>query len=129
MQYKAEYYSGLIGVTENGDWEEWILYMLEGIEQTAADTKQRILAIRSELEVAIELARSEMRKGYSKELIELVFQQPYTRISNLEKANIAKRETASLYLRELERIGMLSGVKLGRQVLYINHRLLEILAN
>lgn len=128
IQNKGAYYEGLRRVTEEGAWEEWIVYLLDAVEQTARDTKARILAIRDALRVAVEVARAQMKKGYSKELIELVFLQPYTRIANLEAAGIAKRDAASEYLRELARIGILRGVKHGRERLYLNPRLLEILA-
>lgn len=128
IQNKGAYYEGLRKVTEDKAWVDWILYMLEGIEQTATDTKDRIVSIRRSILEAVEKARLEMRKGYSKELIELVFQQPYTRISSVEKAGIAKRDAASEYLRELNRIGILRGIKFGREMLYMNDKLLEILA-
>jgi Fic family protein len=129
IQNKALYYEGLRRVTEEAAWEDWIVYMLEGIEQTARDTKNKIDAIRKAMLESAEFAKSEMKKGYSKELIELIFQQPYTRISSLEEVGIAKRDAASLYLRELDRIGILKGFKQGREMLYINTSLFDILSS
>lgn len=128
IQRKGDYYVGLRRVTDEDAWEDWVLYMLDAIEQTALDTKSRLLAIREALIESVDRARREMRRGYSKELIELIFLQPYTRISALEKAGIAKRDAASMYLRELERIGLLTSVKKGREVLYLNVRLMHLLA-
>jgi Fic family protein len=128
IQNKAAYYDGLRRVTEDGAWEEWILYMLEGVEQTAIDTKRRIVGIREAMTQATEHARAMMTKGYRKELIELIFQQPFTRIKLLEQAGIAKRDAASAYLRELERIGLLKSHKHGRDILYFNETLFRLLA-
>ncbi|AIE86780.1 Fic family protein [Fimbriimonas ginsengisoli] len=127
IEDKSGYYKGLRKVTEYGDWETWVLYMLENLSVTAIETRRRIEAIHHELEAAIDYAEASMRTGYSEELIRLVFSQPYTRISFLERAGIAKRQTASLYLQELERIGILQGEKRGREMYYLNRRLFEIL--
>jgi Fic family protein len=80
------------------------------------------------LDGSLELARHQVKKGYSKELIELVFQQPYCRIQSVEKAGLAKRETASAYLKELEWVGILRGVMIGREKYYLNDRLFSVLA-
>lgn len=128
IQHKSRYYNGLRQVTEDAAWEAWILYILDAIESTATSTRERIMAIREALDEAILRARDRMSKGYSKELVELVFQQPYTRITTLARAGIAKRQSASVYLKELERVGILRGHKVGREVLYLNERLLNILA-
>ncbi|MCU0316142.1 MAG: Fic family protein [Fimbriimonadaceae bacterium] len=128
IRNKSAYYDGLLAVTEQDGWEDWILLMLEGIEATAQDTRQRVTKIHGLIEEAMDHARREMQKGYSKELIELIFSQVYTRISDLEEQGIAKRDAASYYLKELVRIGLLRSLKHGREVLYINQRLLEILS-
>ncbi|MDX2065667.1 MAG: Fic family protein, partial [Fimbriimonadaceae bacterium] len=128
IRNKSAYYAGLRQVTEDGAWEPWILYMLDAVEQTARDTRLRLERVRTALREAIDDAKARMVRGYSKELIELIFEQPYTRISTLERAEIAKRDAASNYLRELERIGLLQSRKYGREVLYLNRRLMELLS-
>jgi Fic family protein len=125
---KTAYYNGIRQVTERGAWEEWILYVLDLLSVTAVETRRRIEVIRAELEEAVGQARAQMVRGYSRELLELVFEQPYTRIAFLERRGIAKRQTASEYLQELERIGLLRGVKQGREMYYINDRLLQALS-
>jgi Fic family protein len=127
IENKAAYYSGLRRVTEEHAWEGWIVYMLDAIEATARATRDRILAIRRQMDEATDFARNELPRVYSKELIELIFQQPYCRIQAVEQAGIAKRQTASTYLKELERIGLLRGVKVGRDQLYINDQLYGLL--
>lgn len=129
IQNKADYYRGLQAVTERGDWESWVDYLLKGIEQTAITTKNKIVQIRTAIDDAVSRAQREMRRGYSKELVELVYQQPYTRIKTLHAAGIAKRQAASEYLKELEHIGILRSEKRGRDRIFLNHELMEILTS
>ena len=127
IDHKTAYYQGLKRVTESQAWEDWILYMLDAIEQMAIQTRDKVLTIRRLLDDALILAREATPKVYSKELIELIFQQPYCRIQFIEAAGLAKRQTASTYLQELERIGLLRSVKIGRERFYINDKLYEVL--
>lgn len=129
IENKNAYYTGLRRVTEEGAWEDWIVYLLEAIEATATSAKERILSIREALQEAIEVARKGMSKGYSKELLELIFQQPYTRIAFLESTGIAKRQAASVYLKNLVELGVLESVKYGREIFYLNPKLLKILSS
>ncbi len=126
---KPEYYRLLRGVTEHGKWEPWILYMLDAVETTATLTRQRILNIRALLHQAIALAKKKLpTRVYSKELIELVFRQPYTKGQFLVDEGIAERQTAAEYLKELERIGILKTKKVGRENLYLNQKLYDVLS-
>jgi Fic family protein len=126
-QNKPNYYRLLRRVTENGEWEAWVLYMLKGIEETAHWTTNRIHAIYDLLGETIEKCRVELPRIYSKELVELIFRQPYCKIQFLVEAGIAERQTASNYLQELEKIGVLKGEKRGRQMIYKNPALIEVL--
>lgn len=128
IQNKAEYYRRLRAVTEAGDWQGWLLFMLVGIEETATWTYERIVLIRDLLEQTTEFCRENMSKGYSRELIEAIFYHPYCKIGFLIEAGIAERQTASVYLRELEAIGILTSEKRGREVIYKNPALLDILS-
>jgi len=129
IQKKAEYYRRLREVTETGAWEEWILYQLDGIVETASWTTNRIFAIRDLFEETLEQCRTELpARAYSKELVELMFAQPYCKIQFLVDAGIAARQTASEYLKELEKIGVLSGERRGREMIYRHPALLEVLA-
>jgi Fic family protein len=129
IQNKAKYYSSLQAVTEEGKWQQWILFILQAIEETAIETKKLILAIKEALDDTLEKARTGMKRGYSKELIELIFHQPYTRIQSVIDAGLAGRQTASGYLKELEQLGILRSVKKGRDVLYVNQKLMDLLAS
>lgn len=128
IQHKAEYYRRLRAVAEQGDWEGWLLFMLAAVEETALWTTGRIQAIRELLDATVERCRLSAPRVYSKELIELVFYQPYCRIGFVVDAGIAERKTASHYLRELERIGILTRERRGREVIYRHPALLEVLA-
>jgi len=127
MQTKSDYYSLLRGVTEKEDWESWILYMLKGVEETALWTASRIDSIRKLFDYTVSLCRERLPKTYSKELIELIFRQPYCKISFLVDAGIAKRQSASGYLKNLESIGVLQGEKRGRETIYKHRALIEVL--
>lgn len=129
IEHKNDYYRHLRGVTEAGDWEPWILYMLEAVEDTAVFTRQRILAIRDLMEETSELTRSHPGKASSKDLIEIIFRQPYTKVQFLVDAGLAGRKTATEYLRGLEEVGVLRSQRVGREVLYLNTRLYDLLAS
>jgi Fic family protein len=124
---RADYYTGLRRVTEEGAWESWVLYMLDAVEVTARQTRERIVRIRETLDASVETARERAPKIYSKELVELLFERPYCRIAFLEERGIAKRQAAAKYLYALEEIGLLMSVKAGREVYFVNDRLLALL--
>ncbi len=128
MANKAGYYEGLRGVTEEQDWERWVLYMLKAVESTAQETFDQVLRIRELMEQVREQV-SRLAPGiYSKDLIEAIFRHPYTKIQFLVDAGIAKRQTASSYLQTLAGLGILRPSKNGREIYYINDALLDELA-
>lgn len=125
IAHKADYYEGLRGVTERQDWEPWILYMLHAIEHTAQQTFDQVTRIRLLMEQVRERVQKEAPNIYSKDLIEVIFRHPYTKIQFLVDANIAKRQTASNYLQTLAELGgILRPKKHGREMYYINDALL-----
>jgi Fic family protein len=128
IRNKQEYYRRLRAVTEHHDWEGWLLFMLAAVEETARWTTGRILAIRTLLEATLARCREELPAHvYSTELIELVFVQPYVKVRCLVDAGIARRQTASVYLHELEKLGILVGERRGREIIYKHPALLELL--
>lgn len=94
-----DYYRLLTRVTAHQEWEPWILYMLEVIEITASWTNQRIRAIRHLMDATSAYVRNVAPKIHSRDLIDLIFAQPYSRIGNLVARGIAKRQAASTYLK------------------------------
>jgi Fic family protein len=127
IQHKADYYRLLRDVTENQAWEAWVLYMLEAVQSTAHWTRNKIMAIRQLQEHTIDYVRTTLPAIYSRELVELTFTQPYCRIANVVEAGIAKRQTASVYLKELHAIGVLREQQTGRDKFFVHPKLLQLL--
>jgi Fic family protein len=128
-EHKSDYYHLLRTVTQHNRWEEWILYIMEAIDDTAVRTREKIASIRQLLEETIERSRAQLPgRVYSRELIELLFHQPYIKVQNLVDAGIAQRQTAAEYLKELEKTGILTMQKAGKENLYLNTGLLRVLA-
>ncbi len=126
---KAEYYRRLSAVTENARWEEWVLFMLDAVEITAGLTRQRILDIRALLDETLESARRKLPpRVYSKDLIELIFRQPYTKGQFLVDAGIGQRKAAAEYLKALEDAGIMRVQKVGKENLYLNVKLYDLLS-
>ena len=129
IENKNDYYRLLRNVTEKDKWEPWILFMLEAVEETSAYTRDKILSIRSLLEKTLEDARKKLpERVFSKELIELLFHQPYTKGQFLVNAGIAERKTAADYLKEFEKVGILKSKKTGKENLYLNVKLFNLLS-
>ncbi len=126
---KTQYYESLRRVTENGDWENWILYLLTGITETARDTRNMIMSIRDLMDAMTSEMQEKAPNVYSKDLLELIFEQPYCKIRFLENRGIARRQTASKYLKALAEAGLLHPVRSGREIYYINTRLIDVLAS
>lgn len=115
IRNKTAYYTLLRQVTENGEWEAWIIFMLTALKETADWTYERIYAIRDLMEETAGQCRSKLPKIYSHDLIEQIFLQPYCKPAYLEGAGVGNRQTAMKYLKSLEEIGILSSVKIGRE--------------
>lgn len=129
IQNKSDYYKYLLEVTMKEQWEQWILFILDAVEKTAIWTRDKIVAIRDLMEHTANYVRESIPSIYSRELVEQTFMQPYCRIANLVDANIAKRQTASVYLKQLSEIGVLKEVKVGREKLFIHPKLMRLLTH
>ena len=127
IDHKAAYYEGLRRVTEEGAWHDWVLYMLDAVEQTSIRTHGQITEILALMESVRERVQREAPGIYSKDLIEQIFKQPYCKIQFLERAGMGTRQTCSKYLRELESMGVLTSQKMGREVYFINDALFKLL--
>jgi len=124
---KTDYYRCLRNVTEQGNWSDWILFNLKAITETAIYTLNRVNAIHQLFQATIEMVKAERPKIYNYELIELLFHQPYCKISMLVDSRIASRNTASKYLSELEELGILTSEQFGKETLYLNVGLFKLL--
>ncbi len=127
IQNKAAYYRLLQNVTLEQDWASWIFFVLDGVEQTCTWTTDKIKSIRELMEHTGQYVQGRLPKIYSWELVELLFRQPYCRIGNLVDAGIAKRQTASVYLKQLCEIGVLREVKSGRENIFVHPKYIELL--
>lgn len=127
IEHKDDYYSNLLGVTSRQSWEKWILYVLNGVEDTAVWTREKIRAIRMLLEHTNQYVRRIKPDLHSRELIDAIFTQPYCRIANLVDSRIAKRQTASVYLKQLVEIGVLKEISIGREKLFVHPKLIRLI--
>lgn len=127
VRTKADYYRLLQAVRDDGAWEDWVLYMLEAVEQTAQQTVKTVIAIRDALLDYKHRIREQHKKFYSQDLINSLFMHPYTKIEFLQNDLQVSRLTATKYLDVLAETGFLQKQKIGRSNYYINHALTQIL--
>lgn len=127
IKNKAEYYRLLRGVTSDNDWGRWIQYILKGIEVTATETIEKIKKIKKLLDERIEYIKERSPKIYSKELVELLFENPYCKVEFLVNGIGVERKTASAYLHRLTELRVLELKKIGRENIFINSELMDIL--
>ena len=127
LKNKSEYYKRLRQVTEEDDWENWIMYILDMIEWTSKKVMTRLEDILNSMKITSEEIKKELPKVYSKDLMEILFKLPYTKRQYLIDAGLGTAKTVGNYLIELEKKGFLKSVKLGKEKLYLNYRLMTIL--
>jgi Fic family protein len=126
-QNKGEYYRLLQAVRDQQVWEEWTLYMLEAVIQTSQQTIRLIQGIKNLMQSHKHKLREELPKIYSQDLLNNLFRHPYTKIEFIMKELGVHRNTASKYLEELVRIGILFKHKIVKENFYINKALFEFL--
>jgi Fic family protein len=130
IRNKNEYYEKLGAVTERFSWKPWIMFILEGVEQTSYYTINLIERINELFENTKNYILEEIPK-FNQEIIKLLFYQPYIRavnIANTPACGIASRQTADKRLMELFALKMLSKKQIGRETVYINHPLISLLS-
>jgi len=128
IQNKSDYYRLLLSVTKDHDWESWILFMLKAVEDTSHWTTKKIGAIRDLSEHTTAYVRQSLPKIYSRELVDVIFEQPYCRISDLVHKGVAKRQAASRYLKELTQKGILREMTYGKEKLFFHPKLMLLLS-
>ncbi|MDA8208531.1 MAG: Fic family protein, partial [Actinomycetota bacterium] len=124
---KNDYYRLLRAVTGEGAWIEWILYMLDVVRESAASTTRKIEAIRKCQEDIAERARASTPGRRDAQFLAVLFEQPYCRINAVAEGCDVSRQTASIWLHALVEAGLLSDVKVGREVLFVNDEFLGVL--
>ena len=126
--HRNDYYELLRRVTTSAEWEPWILLMLNAVEQTSRWTTDKIAAIERLLSETVAYVRAALPKTYTRELVEILFTQPYCRTGDLMRHKLAgHRNTAAKHLKDLTAAGVLEYKKEGREALYLNKRFLELL--
>ncbi|ENO96233.1 hypothetical protein C667_15009 [Thauera phenylacetica B4P] len=126
--HKADYYGLLLGVTRDEAWEPWLLFMLQAVADTSRWTTGKIAAIRALAEQTTEHVRTHLPKIYTRELVDVIFEQPYCRIGNLVDKGIAQRQAASRYLHDLAHLGVLREMPFGKEKLFIQPKLMQLLS-
>ncbi len=121
------YYRLLQRVTSHADWESWLMYILAGVEETARWTTAKCAAIRSLQAHTAEYIKTTRPKLYSPELLDLIFELPYCRISNVIERGIAKRQTASVYLKQLTTLGVLTERGVSKEKIFVHPKLMQLL--
>lgn len=124
---RSDYYKLLLEVTAEQAWEPWILYMLNAVDEMATWTRSKIWAIKTLMADSVRYVQTALPKIYKRELVELLFVQPYVRIDDLVQAGLGTRKTASLHLNQLIEAGVLRAEKDGRDKLFINVRFFDLL--
>ncbi|WP_409308424.1 protein adenylyltransferase Fic [Pectobacterium sp. B1J-3] len=127
VAHKSEYYERLRDVTVSGHWDAWVIFMLGAVKETASWTTDKIAAVRALFDITASYVRESLPKLYSHELVEVIFEQPYCRIANLVEKGIAKRQSASTYLKQLCDIGILYEIAVGREKLYVHPKLIQLM--
>ena len=127
IEHKDQYYANLRKVTEEGNWEDWIMYMLDMVEQTASKGRQQIAEIEKLMNKMGAEIQEKLPRIYSKDLMEQLFRLPYSKRNQLEKVGLGNLKTVGNYLKELEKAGFLKSEQVGKEKLYLNFRLLEVL--
>ena len=118
IKNKADYYKCLRGVTENNDWENYILYMLDMVEETSNKGLERLNKIIAVMTKTSDEIKAKLPKIYSKDLVEILFRLPYTKRQHLINENIGNPKTVGNYLITLEENGFLTSIKMGKEKLY-----------
>ncbi len=126
IRNKSAYYRLLQEVRTHENWEEWIVYILKGIEETAEETLKLVKRINAEVEMMSMEIKEKLPKIYSKELIDLLFYEFYTKIVYIENGLSVTRKTAANYLSSLESEGLLTSKKIGKERIYQNKRLYDL---
>ena len=129
LQTKTEYYRLLQNVRDTGVWDEWILYILKGIETTAKQTLETVEQIKILMMDFKHKLRSDLPKIYSQDLLNNLFFHPYTKIDYIIEALQVSRPTASKYLQHLVERGFLEEKQMGVSKFFVNHQLIALLEN
>jgi Fic family protein len=129
LRTRTEYYAHLTEVTRNATWQGWVLYLLTGVEETARWTNKKVRAVRALMEDTARHIRETKPRLYTRELVELIFSQPYCRIENAIQAGLGNRVTVAGYFKQLVELGVLVEERAWRDKVFINRKYLDLLSS
>jgi Fic family protein len=127
ISHKNDYYRLLRAVTAEDAWIEWIRYMLDMVRESAMSTIRKIGAIKACQEDIANRARGASHGGRDAQFLTVLFEQPYSRINTVAERCDVSRQTASSWLRVLVEAGLLTDIRVGREILFVNHEFLQVL--
>ena len=132
-QNKSQYYKLIQAIRDkeenSQEWEEWILFILKGVEQTALDTTRLVQGISALMQRYEQTLRPLFGKNYKHELLNNLFYHPYTKIEFMQRDLMVQRKTAAKYLNMMVDAKVLVVVRIGRENYYINRELMELFLN
>jgi Fic family protein len=123
---KADYYRLLQAVRSDGAWEDWTLYMLGAVAETATTTLELLEGIRTQMASVKNRMRTELPHLYSQDLLNNLFRHPYTRIEFVINDIKVTRQTAAKYLDQLADAGFVNKHRAGRSNYYVNADLVRL---
>lgn len=131
---KGEYYRLIQAIRDNDgnnqkEWEEWILFILKGVEETAEDTIRLVKGIGDLMNKFKNILRPAFGNRYKHELLNNLFFHPYTKIEFVQRDMIVERKTAAKYLEKIVEIGLLKKIKIWNTNYYVNTELVELFMN
>ena len=127
IENKDDYYYRLGIISQRGDWKSWLIYMMKAITYTSAYTNRLIDDILEQMDATLDHGKATL-KWYNKEVNEILFKQPYFKPALLNKVlNRASRTTLTKYMNELISLGIISHMRDGKEVYYLNNDLIRIL--
>lgn len=132
--HKNEYYTLLQAIRDKNidnakEWEDWIVFILKGVEETSANTIELVRGISQLIAEYKNILRPLFDKAYKHELINNLFYHPYTKIEYMQNDMMVRRKTAAKYLEKIVQVGLLEKVKKGRENYYVNVRLCNLFLN
>ncbi|MCD4832894.1 MAG: Fic family protein [Bacteroidales bacterium] len=129
LDHKDDYYTGLMGVSQRGNWKDWLLFMMRAIETTSNITFHKINEIVSIKDSILEFVKKDERKFRNQEgLIEFLFSQPFTKVKHLVDSGIYAENTARNYLNKLCDMQVLEKKEMEGHHYYLNLELYRILS-
>ncbi len=128
IKNRPKYYELLQSTRDSGNWEPWVLYMLEAVESVSIETVNKIKAIKALMLETKRRIRKEEPRIYSQDLINNLFRHPYTKIDLLQHDLRVSRLTATKYLNTLCEMELLDKQKYGRTNYYMNRQLFILLS-